>query len=454
MKGKPPASACRKAGSSQSVRLGPILVALLLLGLVLSGCRRSPEPVTITFLDPEGLPELGRGRLPTEAALQEFTRETGIRVNHLPAPENNREHFLLVRKLLQEGSSTPDVYGIDSVWSGALSDYLVDLKPYLSPELPSEVPAILSNYTVRGKLVAIPYHPNVGVLYYRTDLLFKYGYKAPPHTWDELEKMADRIQKGERARGNHGFWGFVWPGSISEGFTSTALEWQVSAGGGRIIESDQRISVNNPNAIRAWNRAAHWIGWISPRSVLAYDGRDASNAFWISGEAAFDRGWSDYLLLRSREVPFRDRVGMTSVPDDTNVRPSTLGGYALGVSQTSAHRPESIRLVQFLARQEAQVEASPEHPEIASSTQIVEIPRILSKIYPTLEIPSNVPGAEIVQRPSTVAGANYYAVSLAYAQALHSVLAGQTKSPEAAAALERELTKITGFEPVSKGVSP
>jgi trehalose/maltose transport system substrate-binding protein len=427
-----------------------LLMGILLVGFFLSGCRRSPEPVTITFLDPEGLPDLGRRHLPTDAALEEFTHDTGIRVNHLPAPEDNREHFLLVRKLLQQAVSTPDVYGIDCIWSGALSDYLVDLKPYLSSELPLEVPEILSNYMVHGKLVAIPYHPNFGVLYYRTDLLLKYGYSNPPRTWDELEKMAVRIQMGERAEGKKDFWGFVWPGSISEGFASTALEWQASAGGGRIIENDQRISVNNPNALRAWDRAAHWIGWISPPSVLAYEEWDASNAFWISGRVAFTRGWSDYLLLRSRDVPFRDHAGMTSVPGEKNVRVSTFGGFSLGVSRSSAHQPEAIRLVQFLARREAQVEASSSRSEIPKLSQIFEAPRIVSKIYPTLEMPGSVPGAEVVERPSTVTGANYDAVSLAYVQALHPVLGGQAKSPEAAAALEKQLVRITGFEPVRK----
>jgi trehalose/maltose transport system substrate-binding protein len=426
-----------------------LLVAILLFSSVLSGCRRAPEPVTLIFLDPEGLPDLVQGRLPTEEVLQEFTRETGIQVKHLPAPEDNREHFLLVRKLLQQGVSTPDVYGIDCIWSGALSDYLIDLKPYLSSELPAQVPEILANYTVHGKLVALPYHPNVGALYYRTDLLRKYGYSTPPRTWDELEKMSVRIQKGERAQGNPDFWGFIWPGSISEGFTSTALEWQVSAGGGTIIESDQKISVNNPNAIRAWNRAAHWIGWIAPPSVLAYEEWDASNAFWIAGRAAFTRGWSDYLLLRERGLPYRDRGGITSIPGESTVRASTFGGFALGVARASTHRVEAIRLVQFLSRRAARAQADPNRPEMPKSSQVFEVPRILTKIYPSLE-PGIAPGAENVERPSTVSGANYDAVSLAYVQAVHSVLSGHAKSPEAAAALEKELVRITGFEPVSK----
>ena len=55
---------------------------------------------------------------------------------------------------------------------------------------------------------------NIGVLLYRVDLLQQYGYRAPPKTWEELENMAERIQAGERAKGNKEFWGFVWQGAF------------------------------------------------------------------------------------------------------------------------------------------------------------------------------------------------------------------------------------------------
>ena len=422
-------------------------VAISLLVFSPISCRKPSAPVTLTFLDPEGFLDLGERRRISDAALQEFTRETGILVNHLPGPEDNGEDFRLARDLLQKGAPTPDVYGVDTIWSGALSQYLVDLKPYFASELPSLDPELIASYIVRGKLVAMPYHPNVGVLYYRTDLLRKYGYSAPPRTWDELERMSVRIQNGERARGQKDFWGFVWPGNVSESVASDTTELQAGEGGGTTIDADGKISVNNPNVIRAWERAARWVGWISSPDVLSYSDWDASNAFWISGKAAFTRGWSDYFERHPPGEPFRQQAGVTSVPAGKGARVSLLGGYALAVSRSSAHLPEAIKLIAFLTSRETQLRAANSTSEPPIQLEFHELPRILVKMYPWTGKPGEQPGGRLVTRPSAVVGTKYDAVSRAYVRAVRSVLTRQSTAPEAVAGLEKELEGITGLEP-------
>src|SRR5262249_22632051 len=149
-------------------------------------CSRpsSDKPVTITFLDLEWdaqdrLPGLGQDLL-------DFTRETGIRVKRLPGPDGSLTQLGLWRELLQKGAGSPDVCNIDVIWSGIFDQYLMDLKPHFGADLYSQDPVVVSSYTVGGKLVAIPHHAYLGVLYYRADLLRRYGYREPPKTWDEL----------------------------------------------------------------------------------------------------------------------------------------------------------------------------------------------------------------------------------------------------------------------------
>jgi trehalose/maltose transport system substrate-binding protein len=259
-----------------------------------------------------------------EADLQEFTRETGIRVNDLPTPEDNASKLDLAMQMLRSGSPFPDLYGVDTIWTGSMAPYLVDLQPYFASDIASEDPAIIEPYRAQGKVVAMPKQPlGVQVLVYRTDLLAKYGYKTPPTTWDELEKMAARIQAGERAKGKKDFWGFVFAAAIatdSEQLTMEGLEWQAADGGGHIIEPDGKISVNNPNVIHAWERAAHWIGWITPTSVVSYTATDAENKFWVSGEAAFLLSHAIVYEVFANDKPFRDQAGVTSVPAGTRAR--------------------------------------------------------------------------------------------------------------------------------------
>jgi trehalose/maltose transport system substrate-binding protein len=104
-----------------------------------------------------------------DAYLQEFTEETGVRVNDLPTPEDTASKLDLAMKLLRSGAPSPDLYGVDTIWTGTMGDYLLDLQPYFSSEISSEDPAILESYRIQGKVVAMPNQPlGVQVLIYRT----------------------------------------------------------------------------------------------------------------------------------------------------------------------------------------------------------------------------------------------------------------------------------------------
>ncbi len=430
-------------------------VCLILFFLLQQGCTRpSHEPVNLSIVDQQWTTEnFHRVEL---QELAEFTRQTGIQVKYLPAPESAGEQLALWRELLRTGAGGPDVYGVDVVWPGMLGEYFIDLKPYFGDEISSQFPATVRSYMVGDKLVAMPRGAGIGILYYRTDLLQRYGYRAPPATWDELETMAARIQAGERARGNKKFWGYVWQGAPAEALTCNALEWQASEGGGRIIEDDKTISVNNPQAIRAWQRAARWVGSISPPSVVAYKELDSLNV-WAAGDAAFMRNWVvAYTDGQAAGSPIRNKFDITLLPGGKAGGMGTLGGTGAAVSRFSAHPSEAVRLVRYLTSPEVQLKRFQLISDIPTRPELFDRPEVLD-VNPHFALLKEALRNSVVSRPANVTGNKYEDVSNAYIQAVHSVLMSEKAAPQAAADLERELARITGFKtgpPPSNSAKP
>ena len=439
--------------SSSNWMAGPVCIVSLFL--FLAGCsgRSVHEPVTLTLLEEWSNKRFSDAR---QLELQQFTQETGIRVRLLPSPDSARQRLALWKELLGTGASGPDVYGIDVIWPGILNKYFIDLEPYFAKEISLQFPAIAASYAVDKKLVAMPYRADVGLLFYRTDLLREYGYHEPPRTWDDLETMATRIQAGERAKGKKQFWGFVWQGAADEVLTCNALEWQAAAGGGRIIEENQAISVNNPQAIRAWQRAAHWVGSISPPGVIGYREWDSLNV-WVAGDAAFMRHWpSANIDSKAEGSQVRNKFDITLLPGGKAGPVGTLGGWGFAVSRFSAHPHEALELVRFLTRRDVQMKRSQALSQPPVLPELYNLPEILEP-NPRLDLLSRAFRAGTVSRPSNVTGEKYQDVSDAYIQAVHSVLTGEKSAPEAVAALENELVRITGFKtgpPSGKSAHP
>ena len=434
-------------------QFGRTAAFLVLLAGMGSCHQHSKQTVTVKYLRDQWIPP---GELPAVEALSaEFARKTGIEMESVRGvPAETLDQLSLIRRLLQQGAEGPDVIEIDETWLGTLKDDLTDLTPYFSDVAHSISPALESSYVIGGKLVAIPFQNHVGVLGFRADLLRKYGFEHRPATWTELEKMARRIQEGERARGNRQFWGYIWPGAAAESLTCNALEWQVDEGGGTIIESDGTISVNNPAAIRAWQRARHWIGWISPPSVTEYREQDAVDEF-KAGRSAFIRVWAaepgrsstpqnpnlEVIVLESKSTI--GDVGITAMPAGSRARTGVLGGLGLGISRYSKHPQEDAVLIQFLLQRELQSFQNDEiHPITRESVVYYAAEGRQSN-----EVSSNSDTSRpvVIARPSQLAPHVYEQVSKAYFLAVHSVLTGEKNASDAASQLENDLVGITGL---------
>ncbi len=382
----------------------------------------------------------------TKAAAQRYMdSHPGVTVNVLDTPDFVQDRLGVYLQVFEAKSSDVDVFQIDVIWPGDLAEHFIDLNQYVPKDVVDQhFPAIVKNNTVDGKLIGLPWFTDAGLLYYRTDLLQKYGFSGPPTTWDELQSMAKTIQDGERAAGNPDFWGFVWQGNAYEGLTCDALEWIKSSNGGTIISPDKVITINNQNAIDAVDRAAGWVGTISPPGVTSFGEEDARN-MWQAGNAAFMRNWPyAYSLGNATDSAIQGKFDVSPLPAGPGGQPAaTLGGWQLAVSKYSKHPDVAADVAMFLASPaEQKIRAiqgsfNPTVMSLYKDPQVLEAAPFFGSLYDVF--------INAVARPSTATAPNYNEVSTAFFNAVHDVLTGKENATDAMALLELDLQDITGF---------
>ena len=168
--------------------------------------------------------------------LARFEEENpGIRVKDesLPASSDEQHQFFVINL---EGKSTDfDVLSMDVIWvpEFARAGWLRDLSPLLPPDERKEFfPGPMAAVTWERRIYGVPWFIDAGVLYYRKDLLGKYGF-TPPRTWQELVDQSLFITAREKD-----LYGFVWQGKQYEGLVCNVLEYCRSNGGDVLLGSE------------------------------------------------------------------------------------------------------------------------------------------------------------------------------------------------------------------------
>lgn len=373
-----------------------------------------------------------------------WEKQTGHTLNLVAMPSSTTDQFGLYRQWLAAGNDDVDVYQTDVIWAPQLADQFVDLTPHTRDVVGDHFESIIESQTVNGKLVALPAFTDAPALYYRKDLLDKYGKKVPT-TWAELEATARDVMQKERSAGNSDIWGFVFQGNAYEGLTCDALEWIKSYGGGQIVEPNGDISVNNPQAVAALNRVKGWIGTISPDGVLAYQ-EEESRGVWQLGNSVFMRNWPyAYSLGNSDDSAVKGKFDVAPLPkgEGSGARSAaTLGGWNLAVSKYSKNQDAAISLVRFFA--------STEHQKARART-LSSLPTIVS-LYDDADIKREQPiiprwknvFLNAVPRPSAPTKVKYNEVSSLFWSAVHDTLSGNGSAADNLEELEVALEDLRG----------
>jgi len=102
------------------------------------------------------LPENAPDRPWNDALMRKFRELTGIEVQTIRPGNDTSAVLSSYLREFETGSPHADVYAIDIVWPGILSDYAEDLRPAFG-DMSDMVPGLVENNTVPGNLIAVPY---------------------------------------------------------------------------------------------------------------------------------------------------------------------------------------------------------------------------------------------------------------------------------------------------------
>ena len=332
---------------------------LIIAGVIglLSGCpsaervQEGSGPVTLVFKHGqiEGNP----------AAFQRLLRrfETDhpgilIRDEILPSSSDQQHQFYVIS--LEGRSSDFDLMSLDVVWvqEFARAGWVRDLSPLLPPaERDAFFPGPIDAAMFQDRVYAIPWFLDAGLLYYRKDLLEKYGL-PPPQRWEDLAAAARTVLQGEN---DPQLRGYVWQGKQYEGLICNVLEVVWSAGGA-VLDEKGKVVLAGPEATGALTFLQDLIrDGLSPPMVTTAD-EETTRRLFGEGRAVFMRNWPYAWNLFQREgSAVRGKVGVSPLPHfPGHSSAATLGGWELGINRFSRHPKEAEALIRFLTSSETQ----------------------------------------------------------------------------------------------------
>jgi len=276
----------------------------------------------------------------------------GVRVSLEVGGASSDLHQKYLNMVLTARDTTLDVFLIDIIrpaqfaaagWAEPLDAWLgADREAVMSRFLP----AYRAADTIGGRVIALPAFADSLFLYYRQDLLTKYGEK-PPATWPELGRIAKKIQAGE---GDPELQGISFQGKAVEGAVCTFLLPYWSQGG-EIIR-DGRLSFERAKAEAGLKM---WLGLVregvAKANVSEVATDDTRKEFQV-GKVVFAVGWGYAWNHFQKDEGTRvaGKVGVTplpAMPGGESV--SCMGGWNWAVSAFSRHKAEAAKLVLWLA---------------------------------------------------------------------------------------------------------
>ena len=346
----------------------------------------------------------------------------GVQVELQVTPDAADQRHQLYVQWLNARAEDPDVLQLDIIWTAefAGAGWIAPLDPH-GADVSDFFPAAIASNRWRGTLYALPWFVDVGLLYWRTDLM-----AAAPATLAALRATALDAVRAERVR-----WGLAWQGARYEGLVTVFVE-HLGAFGGGILDGDGGVIVDRPEAVRALTFMRDSItSGLVPASALTWQEEQVRFAFQ-NGQVAFMRNWPyAWALVREGDQSrVAGRVSLAPFPAGEGGRATAaLGGAQLAVNAFSDQPDLAWELVKFLTRPEQMLERARVAAQLPSRRSLYGSAELADALDMPIESIRDAVDAA-VPRPVTPV---YSELSELLQVQLHRALTGQV-TPEAALA--------------------
>ena len=392
---------------------------LALLCLLGCGSEAVGGPTTVTV---SGSVLGAEGRI-LRRQLERFDRETpDVRVEMRPTPDAADLRHQLYVQWLNARATDPDILQVDAIWTPefAAAGWILPLDPF-GPDTAAFFPVTIDANRWQGELFALPWFVDVGMLYWRTDLLDR-----PPATWEQLERDVRRATADGSPR-----YGLVWQGARYEGLVTVFLEY-LGGFGGRILDGG-RVTVSEPPGVLALTTMRDQIRRrVVPARVLTWHEEEPRFAFQ-NGEAALMRNWPYAVapMQDSADSRVAGRFAVAPMPAGPGGRhTAAFGGAQLAINAFSPEAGAAWRVIDYLTRPEQMLERAEIVGQFPTRTGVYDDPALAEALaIPPAQAREIVEAA--VPRPVTPV---YTQLSEMLQIQLHRALSGQA---EPAAALAR-----------------
>ena len=342
-----------------------------------------------------------------------------------------------LRRMFSGTGPRIDVIGGDVIWPAgfAREGWIADLSSrFPQSERQQFLPGTIQANTFQGKVWGVPWFTDVGVLFYRKDLL---GSLPAPQTWNELKQRALQV------KGTSGIQhGFVFQGAQNESGVCSGLEYIWSHGGDVLDSQDpSRVIIGCPQTVTGLTTERSMITeGVSPQSVDSYDVAESWDEF-LSGRSVFCRHWPNfYESVGGRGSALsRDQVEVVPIPAGTGGQSAgCFGGFNLFINAASdaAHQDAAWQFIQFMTDAKTQKERAVNNVLLPTRQALYQDPDVQQvQIIPRAK-------AALDKARTRPAHPSYSEMSAAMAEQFNLCLKGQVTPAQAAQTLQVRLAAI------------